>query len=241
MNKATLEAQANAIDAALAAYNIAGRVTGGTMLPGLVRYTVEVTMDETWTVDDLLDGLAHYRRPYTAALGIAEDGAPLLVNLDSAEGAHILITGKERAELLNIVIRSLQQWNSRDDLRIGLMGSYVEHLARAVTTGRPRRRPMLVALADRTCLSPALRAVLSYGPPQGVHVVMEMACTKPDWAVLFPTHIHGLGGGYFRCVAPDFRGVFQAPTDGRGKEVMPSRLARHRTRRPDLCQTAPRW
>ncbi|RLC58898.1 MAG: hypothetical protein DRI80_13320 [Chloroflexota bacterium] len=225
MNKATLEAQANAIEAALAAHGIAGQVTGGTVTPKWVRFTVEMpNAKEQWTVDHLLTGLAYCHRPYTAALGIAEDGAPLLVNLDSAEGAHILITGKERAELLNIVTESLRRWNGGDDLLVGSKvlsaSEALPVLAKGIRVGVDGPMMALPVELDEGTPYPLLCYVAKHGPPTGLHLLATTERATAGVEVLFPTRIKGLGGGRFLCVAPDFRGAFQAPTDGRGKEVM---------------------
>jgi len=62
--------------------------------------------------------------PITAVLGLAEDGAPLLVRLPSPDVAHILVagtTGSGKTVLLQAMITSLALANTATDLRLVLV------------------------------------------------------------------------------------------------------------------------
>lgn len=174
---------------------------------------IEVPSDEPVTVDTVLDGMAYCKQAHTAALGIAEDGAPLMVNLCSNDGAHVLITGEGRAGVLALMTESLIRWNEPEAMRVADANGQLEVLAQGVTNGRVKREPLAVALVGGDVAgSPAsLRTVLELGPGVGLHVIMTTSHITDDLKALFPTHITGLGDGQFHCVAPDFQGMFQAP------------------------------
>ncbi len=60
----------------------------------------------------------------TALLGLADDGAPLLIRLPSPEVAHVLIagtTGSGKTALLQSMIASLALWNHRKQLQFVLI------------------------------------------------------------------------------------------------------------------------
>lgn len=86
---------------------------------------VEVPRDEAETVLLLptMDRLPRIPR-YTAVLGIAEDGTPLLVRLSSPDVAHILVsgaTGSGKTELLRAMLTSLALENRVRDLQMVLI------------------------------------------------------------------------------------------------------------------------
>lgn len=82
--------------------------------------------------------------PIAAVLGLAEDGAPLLIRLPSPDVAHVLVsgtTGSGKTVLLQTMITSMAMSNSPDDLSILLVDpkrhafscfSGLPHLARPV-------------------------------------------------------------------------------------------------------------
>jgi S-DNA-T family DNA segregation ATPase FtsK/SpoIIIE len=82
--------------------------------------------------------------PDVAALGLAEDGHPLLIRLPSPDVAHMLVagtTGSGKTVLLQAIVLSLALFNSPDDLRMVLIDpkrsafsalAGIPHLARPV-------------------------------------------------------------------------------------------------------------
>lgn len=62
--------------------------------------------------------------PYTACLGIAEDGRPLLARLSSPEAPHILVagtTGSGKTELIRSIVLSLALTHRQSQLQIALI------------------------------------------------------------------------------------------------------------------------
>jgi S-DNA-T family DNA segregation ATPase FtsK/SpoIIIE len=62
--------------------------------------------------------------PLTAVLGLADDGAPLLIRLPSPDVAHVLVagtTGSGKTVLLQTMVLSLVMMNGPDELRLMLM------------------------------------------------------------------------------------------------------------------------
>lgn len=62
--------------------------------------------------------------PYTACLGLAEDGRPLLVRLASPDVAHILVagtTGSGKTELMRSIVLSLALTHRQSQLQIALI------------------------------------------------------------------------------------------------------------------------
>jgi len=73
--------------------------------------------------------------PATAILGLAEDGAPLLIRLPSPDVGHILIAGDEGAGktmLLQSIVLSLAMTNSPDDLAFIFLGDGLAETALAI-------------------------------------------------------------------------------------------------------------
>ena len=82
--------------------------------------------------------------PATAVLGLAEDGAPLLIRLPSPDVAHVLIsgtTGSGKTVLLQSMVLSLAMANDEADLSLVLVDpkgyafqslAYLPHLARPI-------------------------------------------------------------------------------------------------------------
>lgn len=169
----------------------------------------------SYSIDDLLARLESALSPYVAALGMTDEGAPLLVNLESEQGMHVLIEGEGRADLLTVVTESLTRWNHL--LRGGWADDQIETLAREIADGRRKRRPVVVTLADGGD-TPALRDVLAHGLAGGVHVILTTEYAGDGLRALFPCRIRGLGDGRFDVVAGDYRATFYTPTNG-GKEV----------------------
>jgi len=190
------------------------------------------------TVDTFLDGLKD-PPPHTAALGIAQDGAPLLVNLESEAGAHVLVEGDGAADLVGVMIESLRRWNTPDALRVEPVNGQMDTLARGVARGRESRLPVLVALADQD--GDALREVLRGGPALAVHVILTATNVDADTRALFPCRVRGLGNRTFSVDAPDWQGEFRLPRHGGNEEVVieilysQSKAARHVPDRPDVA------
>lgn len=182
-----------------------------------VLVTIKVLNSEQMNVDTLLDSMNYYKCPHTAALGVVESGAPLLINLDSAAGAHVLITGEERDGPLSLMVASLIRWNEPSALRVADANGQLEVLARGVTDGREKRVPLAVALVDGdlTGSPAALHTILESGPGVGLHVLMTASHVNDDLRALFPTQIVGKGDGCFHCIAPGFQGTFQAPVSAK--------------------------
>lgn len=108
----------------------------------------------------LLARIPTSRIPFgTAVLGLADDGAPLLIRLPSPEVAHVLVagtTGSGKTALLHTVILSLALTNHRRQMQFILVdpkGSAFEplkhlpHLLQPVITERARVTSTLMALA----------------------------------------------------------------------------------------------
>jgi hypothetical protein len=169
------------------------------------------------TVDTFLDAMAYYECLHTVALGISEDGRPLMANLCSDDGAHVLITGEGREGVLALMVKSLTMWNNPDTLRVASADGQLEILAQGVTDGREKQVPLAVALINGGIPgSPAaLHTILELGPSVGLHVLMTASHVNDDLRALFPIQITGLGNGYAHCIAPGFQGTFQAPVSAR--------------------------
>jgi DNA segregation ATPase FtsK/SpoIIIE-like protein len=90
--------------------------------------------------------------PLTALLGLADDGAPLLIRLPSQEvGGHMLITGgasSGKTSLLTTSILSLAHYNQPRALQCVLIGRTLRNLARLPHT-LDRTLPDLVQLLAR--------------------------------------------------------------------------------------------
>jgi len=182
-----LEYQADRIDAVLSLYNVQARVTGGTVVPRWIRFTVlpavgakisdirnlsdelattldvpsvkvsrrgaavaiEIPRDDPQPVRllPLYKQLTGYSSipPVTAILGLAEDGAPLLIRLPSPDVGHILIAGAPGAGktmLLQAIVLSLAMNDvpprSQETVSMILVGSEfgdfidLPHLARPI-------------------------------------------------------------------------------------------------------------
>ena len=80
--------------------------------------------------------------PMTAILGLAEDGAPLLIRLPSPDVGNILVVGAEGAgktNLLRSMAMSLAWTNSADDLVFIVLGDGLPGLERLVENHQIRR------------------------------------------------------------------------------------------------------
>jgi len=81
--------------------------------------------------------------PLTAVLGLADDGAPLLIRLPSPEVAHVLVagtTGSGKTVLLQTIVLSLTMTNPPSALKMVLVdpkGSALELFAEAAQLSRP--------------------------------------------------------------------------------------------------------
>lgn len=121
--------------------------------------------------------------PTTAVLGLADDGAPLLIRLPSPDVAHILVagtTGSGKTALLQTMILSLAMANKPSELSFVLVDlkrnpllcfSDIPHLARPVITevaGAAEALRSLCVLMDR-------RGEQKQGDPRIVLVIDEMA------------------------------------------------------------------
>lgn len=81
----------------------------------------------------LLQGL-HNVPPVTAVLGIADDGAPLLIRLPSPDVAHILVagtTGSGKTALLRAIVLSLAHFNTNVPVRGLYLGAGAQGRRRA--------------------------------------------------------------------------------------------------------------
>jgi hypothetical protein len=176
-----------------------------------------VLYNEQVKINTLLDDIDYCKQPNKAALGITDNGTALTVNLCSDAGAHVLITGDERMNILALMVKSLTKWNNPDTLRVASADGQLEILAQGVTNGREKQVPLAVALIDGDLPgSPAaLHTILELGPSVGLHVLMTASRINDDLRALFPTQIVGKGGGYAHCIAPGFQGTFQAPVSAR--------------------------
>lgn len=165
------------------------------------------------TLDSLLDDIEPVRQ-FTAALGIEErkdDSAPLLINLESKAGAHILVIGQERDELLAIMTESLRRWNKPETLRVSWIDGEGSLTVDAVAR-RKESRPVIVLLTNGDSLTPTLRHSMARKVQNSVHVVMSTDRYADDeLRGLFPCRIRGLGGGRYEAVAPDWAGTFYTP------------------------------
>jgi S-DNA-T family DNA segregation ATPase FtsK/SpoIIIE len=73
--------------------------------------------------------------PFTAILGLADDGAPLLIRLPSSDVGHILITGDEgagKSNLLRSIVLSLAMMNHPDTIGFIFLGDGLADTARAM-------------------------------------------------------------------------------------------------------------
>ncbi|MCC6188457.1 MAG: DNA translocase FtsK [Anaerolineales bacterium] len=87
------------------------------------------------------------RPPYTACLGLADDGRPLLIRLPSPEVAHILVagaTGSGKTELMRAIVTSLALQHRQAQLQIVLIDpkqrgfgplAKLQHLLAPIATG----------------------------------------------------------------------------------------------------------
>lgn len=121
--------------------------------------------------------------PVTAVLGLAEDGAPLLIRLTSPDVAHILVagtTGSGKTALLRTMILTLAQYNPPADLALVLIDP--KGAALAPFSGLPHlARPVIrESLEAAEALASAVRLmerrpVRRRGDPAIVLVIDELA------------------------------------------------------------------
>ncbi len=227
MNKRALEMQADKLEQALAVHDAPGRVTGGTVLPRMVTYTVypqahvktdkvrglaedlaraigaesvrvsrrgralsvEVPRSEPQPVRllPLMRQLAETKGnipPVTAVLGLAEDGAPLLIRLPSPDVAHVLVagcTGSGKSALLRSMVLSLALTHEPRELALVLVDvrggqafdvfGGLSHLARSVVRDVGEAVEALTSLVRLMELRDAERVTV----PAVVLVVDELA------------------------------------------------------------------
>lgn len=122
--------------------------------------------------------------PITAVLGLAEDGAPLLIRLSSPDVAHVLVagtTGSGKTVLLQTMILSLAMTNSPDDLAFVLVDPKA-HAFRAFDSLPHLARPIVVehgdisaALDDLVAAMEQRNATPSSAFPTIVVVIDELA------------------------------------------------------------------
>lgn len=137
--------------------------------------------------------------PLTAALGICDDGAPLLVRLPAADVGSVAVVGEGREELLRMMALSLALLHTPDALRLALIGDgladlarlphtdhrattagtweALQHLADLVDTGRVTP-PLVAFVADLDAVkrfgkeaTAVLRTLLRKGPARGIYLV----------------------------------------------------------------------
>jgi len=225
--KKMLEYQADRIEAVLSLNKVPARVTGGTVTPRWVRFSVQPELGAKIGYIKRLDEeiaaaldanncrvsrrgavvdieiprddpqpvrlLPLYRQlvesndkpvpPATAILGLADDGAPLMIRLPSPDVAHILVsgtTGSGKTVLLQTMIASLAMFNRPRDLALVLVDpkahafrvfSRLPHLARPVVTDIQETIETLyslVRLMER-------RGVKSTGDPTVILLIDELA------------------------------------------------------------------
>ena len=196
---------------ALAADGLLG--TSAQVLRRGAHVVIMVRRQEATTLDGLLDDIEPVR--FTAALGIREldDGScPLLVNLESKSqaGAHILVIGQERDELLTIMTKSLRRWNGPETLQVSWIDGEGS-LAVNTVARHKETRPVLVLLTNGDGITPALRDLMARKVRNGVHVIMSTDYADDGLRELFPCRIRGLGGGHYEAVAEDWAGTFYTP------------------------------
>ena len=149
----------------------------------------------------LLSKLTGPMPPFTAALGMCDDGAPLLIRLPAGDVGQILVTGPENSGKLAIcrsIILSLAMLNRPKDLRFILAGrdfadlATLPHLLEPVVTdttqavktisgldrmiGRDDLSPRVVIVIDDLAdLSPmgSLAQLIKEGHKSGIHVIVS--------------------------------------------------------------------
>jgi len=154
----------------------------------------------------------------TAILGLAEDGAPLLVRLPSADVGHILITGDEgvgKTMLLRSIALSLAMTNEPDSLAIFLPGDTLLEVKQALAQmgfGTREGDATAVIIADDVNNIPpeVLARVLASHP--NFHYVFAWDGEPPKEVTnLFKVRLEGQGeAGDFVAVFGEQRMRFQA-------------------------------
>lgn len=172
-------------------------------------FVVTIPRNDTFRVrlSDLLRKLRNVP-PATALLGIAADGAPLLLRLPSLEVRHVLVTGPEgcgKSALLRTMALSLRHFSPGLPTVAEVPP---DDLARAVR--KHRERPVIALYYAPPPLE-ALSALLECWPL--AHVILEAGDPEAlgPLADCFPVRIEGLGTpGDFVAYTPEGRYRFWA-------------------------------
>lgn len=189
MNETELETKSNAIEAVLSQHQIGERVTGGTVTPRSVIFTVVVKRTDAQPVKllSLLSKITVNLPPYTATLGLCDDEAPLLVRLPSKDVRHVMVTGNDGAgktSLLKTMCLSLAMTHRPSQLRLVLIGDNLGDLAglphtRGITPDGIMQRlgsgismpRIVVAIDDLSNADDGVTRLLAEGCASGVHVL----------------------------------------------------------------------
>jgi len=162
--------------------------------------------------------------PFTATLGMCDDGAPLLVRLSSPDVGHVLIAGADgcgKTSLLQTIAVSLAVTNRPRDLGLVLVGRELGDLERlphvlrcevgslSRLIGRQEIAPRVVVLIDDLADIKPLAQLLERGHAAGVYIVASGNVSSAG----FSTLINGKGEpGDFEVMASGQTIRFQAAT-----------------------------
>jgi S-DNA-T family DNA segregation ATPase FtsK/SpoIIIE len=147
------------------------------------RLTLDVSRPDAKPVRllALLGQLSHLP-PYTACLGLAEDGRPLLIRLASPDVAHVLVagtTGSGKTELMRTLLVSLALTHRQSQLQLALLDpkargfaplASLQHLMAPVVTSPAQ----CVALLQRLVVEMERRDEAGLSSPHIVVAVDEM-------------------------------------------------------------------
>lgn len=175
------------------------RITSGTVTP--IKVWLELEPLETPTIT-LSRFLCYVQQYGVAALGLADDGAPLLVRLPAPNVRHVLVTGPAgcgKSTLLRTIVASLTFGTPDLKLTIAPDPPALARLVR-IRQQTAEIRPLVVAVYDGLpVVQDGLEAVLRDGWQCGVHVILA---TRNLFALdglmeLFPVQISGTRTGEF--------------------------------------------